>query len=471
MEALVHAREHCPEVPVIFVSGGIGEETAIDGLKAGATDYVLKDHLNRLAPAVKRALKERAERVRRKRAEARMVRFQNRLVEANRDLTRRNQEIQSFYHTLSHELKTPLTAAREFVSIVLDGLAGPLEPKQRQYLTTALGSCEQLRLCIDDLLDATRLETGKLALDFKLASIEGLVSEAIKVIERKAEAKGIRLELEIEPNLAPVALNEHRITQVLTNLLNNAIKYTPARGVIRVEVKESRVQPDMVEISLTDTGCGIAKEEQQRIFDRLYQVRHGDAATEQGIGLGLYLCRELARLHGGTIRVDSAPGEGSTFTVTLPRTQGSRHGSVLVIDDDPDLLEMMELLLASEQYDVRTARDGEEGLRLMRRQPVDIVILDLQMPRLNGPETLREIRQTWTTMPVILHTAFADSELMKQALTYSPFTLLAKPSSTEQILHTVRKLYRSTDTAVWKRGGKEIVLVEEGMGESEFAAE
>ena len=199
MEALVHAREHCPEVPVIFVSGGIGEETAIDGLKAGATDYVLKDHLKRLAPAVKRALKERAERVRRKRAEARMVRFQNRLVEANRDLTRRNQEIQSFYHTLSHELKTPLTAAREFVSIVLDGLAGPLEPKQRQYLTTALGSCEQLRLCIDDLLDATRLETGKLALDFKLASIEGLVSEAIKVIERKAEAKGIRLELEIEP--------------------------------------------------------------------------------------------------------------------------------------------------------------------------------------------------------------------------------------------------------------------------------
>src|SRR5438132_6391083 len=124
MEALAFAREQFPDLPLIFVSGGIGEETAIEGLKAGATDYVLKDHLARLVPAVRRALKERAERGRRKRAEIRMLRFQNRLVDANRDLTRRNQEVQNFYHTLSHELKTPLTAAREFISIVLDGLAG-----------------------------------------------------------------------------------------------------------------------------------------------------------------------------------------------------------------------------------------------------------------------------------------------------------------------------------------------------------
>lgn len=451
MEALAHARQHFPDLPLIFVSGGIGEEIAIEGLKAGATDYVLKDHLNRLGPAVKRALKERTERARRTRAEARMVRFQNRLVEANQNLTRRNREIQSFYHTLSHELKTPLTAAREFISIVLDGLAGPLQPKQREYLTTAQASCEQLRLCIDDLLDATRLETGKMGLDFKLMSIGALVREAVKLIERKAQAKGIQMELAIQPHLAPVALDEHRSTQVITNLLNNAIKYTPPQGLIRVEVKEPSGQPELVEVSVSDTGCGIAVEEQQRIFDRLYQVRHGDAATEQGIGLGLYLCRELARLHGGSIRVRSAPGQGSTFTVTLPRTQHSRHGNVLVIDDDPDLLEMMELLLAAEQYDVRTARDGEEGLRLMRRQPADIVILDLQMPRLNGPETLKEIRRVWGPMPVILHTAFADDDLMKQALAFSPFTLLTKPSSTEQILHTVRKSYRSTDTAVWKR--------------------
>lgn len=451
MEALAYTREHCPDLPLIFVSGGIGEEIAIEGLKAGATDYVLKDHLNRLSPAVKRALKERTERMRRKRAEARMVRFQNRLVEANRDLLRRNQEIQSFYHTLSHELKTPLTAAREFISIVLDGLAGPLEPKQRDYLNTAQSSCHQLQACIDDLLDATRLETGKMALEFEPVLIGELVRQAARFIERKVEAKGIRLELDLQPDIPPMSVDEHRIMQVITNLLNNAIKNTPANGLICVTVKETISEPDLVEVSVSDTGCGIAPEEQERIFDRLYQVRHGDAATEQGIGLGLYLCRELARLHGGSIRVKSATGKGSTFTVTLPRARRPHHGNVLVIDDDPDLLEMIELLLVSEQYEVRTARDGEEGLRLMQRQATDLVILDLQMPRLNGPQTLRAIRQSWGTMPVILHTAFAEGDLMKEALAYSPFTLLAKPSSTDQILHTVRKSCRSNDTEIWKR--------------------
>src|SRR2546423_3863219 len=131
LEALGFAREHLPDVALIFVSGGIGEEIAIESLKAGATDYVFKDHLARLIPAVKRALKERAESARRRRAEARMLRFQNRLMDANGDLMRRNQEIQNFYHTLSHELKTPLTAAREFISIVLDGLAGPFRREKK----------------------------------------------------------------------------------------------------------------------------------------------------------------------------------------------------------------------------------------------------------------------------------------------------------------------------------------------------
>jgi signal transduction histidine kinase/AmiR/NasT family two-component response regulator len=463
LEALELVRERQADVPLIFVSGGIGEEIAIAGLKAGATDYVLKDHLNRLVPAVRRALKERAERLRRKRAEARTVRFQNRLVEANRDLMRRNQEIQSFYHTLSHELKTPLTAAREFVSIVLEGLAGPLAAKQREYLTTAQASCEQLRLCIDDLLDSTRLETGKMALEFKMVSIGALARETVRVIERQAHAKGIRLRMEIQVNLAPMAVDEHRITQVILNLLNNAIKYTPANGVIRLEVREACAQPEVIEIAVSDTGCGIPKEEHLRIFDRLYQVHHGDAASEQGIGLGLYLCRELARLHGGSIRVDSEVSKGSTFTVSLPRTHRLRHGNVLVIDDDADLLEMIELLLASEQYDVHTAHDGEEGLRLMRKQPADLIILDLQMPRLSGPETLKQIRHQWGAVPVILHTAFADGELMKEALAYSPFTLLTKPSTTEQILHTVRKSYRSTDTAIWKRSELDAAIADHDL--------
>src|SRR5205085_2098006 len=167
----------------------------------------------------------------------------------------------------------------------------------------------------------------------------------------------------------------HRIMQVLTNLVSNAIKHTPLGGNIVIAAREAAGRRELVEISVRDNGCGIAKEEQERIFDRLYQVHNGDAATEQGIGLGLYLCRELVRLHGGSIRVESELGKGSTFTVVLPRTQQSQNANVLIIDDDPELLEMLCLLLASEQYNVHTASDGHEGLREMRRQAADIVIL------------------------------------------------------------------------------------------------
>ena len=168
-----------------------------------------------------------------------MLRFQNRLMDANRDLMRRNQEIQSFYHTLSHELKTPLTAAREFIAILLDGLAGPLAAKQRDYLGIAHSSCEQMRLCLDDLLDATRLETGKMTLEFKATSIAALAREAVRTTELRARAKGIALELEMQPDLPAIEVDEHRITQVISNLLNNAVKYTPAGGRICVQVSEA----------------------------------------------------------------------------------------------------------------------------------------------------------------------------------------------------------------------------------------
>jgi len=124
---------------------------------------------------------------------------------------------------------------------------------------------------------------------------------------------------------------------------------------------------------------------------------------------------------------------------------------LLVIDDDPDMLDMLRQLLMAEQFNVRTARDGREGLEEIQRQPPDIVLLDLAMPDLNGPATLKEIRKNWGHIPVIVHTAFSDGELMKQALGSAPFTLMAKPSSPQQILETIRKVQRSGDTATWKK--------------------
>jgi two-component system, OmpR family, sensor histidine kinase VicK len=387
----------------------------------------------------------------RKQTEARMRRIQAKLRQINFDLKRRNREIQNFYHTLSHELKTPLTSAREFICIVKDGLGGPLNQTQLDYLEMARQSCDQLTACINDLLDATRLETGKLILDLKPASFGDLVQKVAAALGPQATGKKIRLAHEIQPDLPSVHLDEHRITQVLSNLVNNAIKYTPVGGRILLKVTEDAQRPELLRISVSDTGCGIPKNEQERIFDRLYQVKSGDAATEQGVGLGLYLCRELVELHGGSIGVESNPGKGSTFSFVIPKSQQALLSNLLIIGDNPDMLKRLRDLLSAEQYNVRTACDGPEALEELRRRPPDVVMLDLAAPNVNGPLNLKEIRKNWGEVPVILHTAFSDFDRMREALQFSPFTLLAKPCSTDQIVKTIREVQRSGDTARWEK--------------------
>src|SRR6266436_3313402 len=197
LAALAFARERCPEIPFIFISGVMGEDVAVEALKKGAADYVLKDRLARLVPAIRRALQEAQERARRRQAEEQVQRIQTELQQTNRDLLRKNEEIQNFYHTLSHELKTPLTSAREFISIVMDGLAGPLNETQLEYLGIAKDSCNQLRVCINDMLDATRLETGKLVLELKPVSISSLVQRVVASMGRMAADKEIVLRHEV----------------------------------------------------------------------------------------------------------------------------------------------------------------------------------------------------------------------------------------------------------------------------------
>ena len=311
----------CPNTPFIFVSGTLGEEAAIESLRDGATDYVLKHRLDRLGPAVRRALREREEQTKRIQAEEDLRKSARELEKINDDLLRRNQEIQSFYHTLSHELKTPLTSAREFISIVLEGLAGPLSPKQLEYLRIAKESCNQLRLLLNDLLDTTRLETGKLRIEPKATSLEGLIHDVVSMLSPAVTSKKIYLSTRIQPGLQPVEIDESRIRQVLINLLTNALKYTPAGGKIALEVTGSSDRPDYVCISVSDTGRGIPADQIDRIFDRLYQVKMEGLPLEQGMGLGLYICKQLIELHGGRIWVESEWGKGSTFTFEIPRNE------------------------------------------------------------------------------------------------------------------------------------------------------
>jgi PAS domain S-box-containing protein len=238
--------------------------------------------------------------------------------EVNEHLRQKHEELQSFYHTVSHELKTPLTSAREFVSLVLEGLVGPLSETQKEYLVIAQESCDQMRNCINDMLDTTRLDTGKMHLELKLGSVSSLLQKEVTMFTQVAEQKGIHLTGEVQPALPDVLMDHGRIEQVITNLLNNAMKFTPKGGRITVGAATLSGGAGFIEVEVRDTGCGIPPEHLGHIFDRLYQVQSGSGANSRGLGLGLHICRELVRLHGGEIRVESEPGKGSAFFFTLP---------------------------------------------------------------------------------------------------------------------------------------------------------
>jgi PAS domain S-box-containing protein len=379
----------------------------------------------------------------RKLVEGRMHDIQTQLEKTNRDLVKRSQEIQYFYHTLSHELKTPLTAAREFVSIVIDGLAGELNSTQLNYLRIAKKSCTELAVYINDLLDATRLDTGKLHLELKAASLTAIIQRAIAVMEPVAARKKIRLSEELDTRLMDVMVDESRIMQILTNLLNNALKFTFEGGAIVVKLAEYSKNSECVQISVTDNGCGIAQDKIDNLFHRFYQIKNGDTTPEKGVGLGLYLCRQMVLLHGGNIWVESTLGKGSTFAFTIPKQAATKTAYVLVVDDDSDVRKALRLALEDNGFDVATAAGGSEALQQIDQKTPDVVVLDLMMAGMDGPSTLKEIRKNLGPIPVIVHTGYPDGDLMQRALESSPFTLLAKPCLPKRFVETVRRISHS----------------------------
>lgn len=301
-----------PLVPVIMITAGGDEEVAAAALRRDAADYLPKQNL---APrSLKRSLGNAVEKAAMRRS---LIEHQEHLERTVEELRIKNEEIQNLYHSMAHELKTPLTGAKEFVSIVRDGLAGGVTPKQAEYLSTALASCERMVHCIDDMLDACRADAGKLKIATRPCSVGSVVDAVAREWAGRARSKGVVLEDRVPRGLPEVFADEHRLVQVVTNLVSNAIKFTERGGSVTIGAAR-REAADFLEVFVADTGRGIEPENRERIFERLYQIREGDAAVQGGLGLGLNISRNLIHLHGGEIRVDSTPGEGSRFTFTLP---------------------------------------------------------------------------------------------------------------------------------------------------------
>ncbi len=223
-----------------------------------------------------------------------------------------------FVSSVSHELRTPLVAIRNSIAIIFNPKAGSLTPEQSKYLSVAEKNLKRLSRLIDDLLDISKMEAGKMDLRASPTSIEMLIDETCTTLDAWAQTKNIEIVRNVQGNIPNINMDPERITQVLTNLIGNSIKFTPAGGAITVEagVKEEGGK-NILLVRVIDNGPGIVKEDISRLFNKFQQVGAGNIS---GTGLGLYISKELVELHGGSIRVESAIGKGSIFAFTLPIT-------------------------------------------------------------------------------------------------------------------------------------------------------
>jgi len=223
-----------------------------------------------------------------------------------------------FLSHVSHELRSPLTAIKQFTTILLGGLAGELNKEQREYQQIVLKNIRQLQSMIDDLLEVTRLETGKLTVELERVSVMIAVTDTFNTLKGSARAKGVTLSYDLPPNLPSVHADPTRLRQILIILLDNAIKFTPEGGSVTVKALVQQQDTRLLLLEVSDTGCGINSEITENIFERLYQVSERTEGSRKGLGLGLYICKELVMRNGGTIWAKRRPQNGSTFSFTLP---------------------------------------------------------------------------------------------------------------------------------------------------------
>lgn len=295
--------EMAPNVPVVILSGQDDEALAIKALHQGVQDYLVKDNIS--SSGLERAMRYAVER---------QALLRSLEMSRKQQLEFKNQ----FLSHVSHELRTPLACIHQFVTILLDGLAGDVRPEQSDHLKTILKSVNQLGAMVHDLLEASRAESGKIRIEPRCVAIGDLIRQAVTMMQPVAHEKGVGLEVGVDTRIPFVHGDPGRILEVLINLVENGIKFTPQGGAVTVRACLVQTDPDFVYVSVADTGCGISPEARSLVFERLYQDPNAVDNRRKGLGLGLFIAKELVTLHGGRIWVASEPGTGSTFSFTLP---------------------------------------------------------------------------------------------------------------------------------------------------------
>ena len=376
-----------------------------------------------------------------------------------------------FVSTLSHELRTPLHAILGWAQILRKREALKTDDMQRGMEAIERNARAQVQL-IDELLDLSRIMSGRIRLDVQRLMLAGVIEGALESAEPAARAKQISLEKILDPRAGPVSGEPARLQQVVWNLLGNAIKFTPKGG--RVQVLLERVDSHL-ELSVSDTGIGIPADFLPHVFDHFSQRDGSTTRSYAGLGLGLAISKQLVELHGGTLRAKSpGEGQGATFIVSLPLTiirledeePGRSHPTypsatgveallpglasvrVLVVDDELDARELMQRVLEEQGATVTAAASGEEALLILETSEPDILLSDIGMPGMDGYQLIRRIRASEAKggrLPAVALTAFARPEDRKKVILAGYQSHLAKPFDIAELVIVVAGLLGRTE--------------------------
>lgn len=374
-----------------------------------------------------------------------------------------------FLATLSHELRTPLNSILGWTQLLRRQATPKPEDFHRAMEVIERNTRAQAQL-IEDLLDLSRIMSGRIRLDVQLTAIVDIVRGALESAEPIAQAKGVRLESILDPRGGSVTGDPGRLQQIVWNLLSNAIKFTPKDGKVQVLLKR---RDSHIEISVSDTGIGIPASFLPYVFDRFSQKDSSTTRTQGGLGLGLAISKQLVELHGGSLHARSpGEGQGSTFIVSLPLKMPEAEASpvdrihpahaipeeqsilpdlagvhALVVDDEADARDLIQRVLLDQGATVSAVESGEDAIRIIETSSPDILISDVGMPEMDGYQMMRRIRaseQHGQRIPAVALTAFARAEDRKRALLAGYQSHLAKPVDTAELLIVIAGLLRRT---------------------------
>ncbi len=396
------------------------------------------------------------------------------LQQSNEELARATRLKNEFLANMSHELRTPLNAILGMTEGLKEEIFGSVNEQQLKALQILERSGFHLLELINDILDVAKIESGQITLDVTPSAAALLCQSSVTFVKQEALKKGIQLEIKVPLHLPPLLIDERRIRQVLINLLNNAVKFTPEGGRITLEasLKEHSTgsSPNFLRISVIDTGIGIAPEDCEKLFEPFVQIDSALNRKYTGTGLGLAIVKRIVELHGGQVGVSSQEGVGSCFMIDLPCAaaetpfakpelesettpasnppQQKLSPLILLAEDNKANISTISSYLKAKGYRILVATDGEEAIARADSSSPDLILMDIQMPGMNGIEAMQKLRQSSNSVdvPIIALTALAMESDRDRCLAAGASEYLSKPVKLKQLAALIQQLLNSKES-------------------------